>query len=98
MRIDLNSLSLNNVELEDGIENQDQLDSKLQDWFHAQPANTQSQVKNNRADLRELINLISVYSSLLTRSVRTVRLRTALCRTYQQQFPATLTQPETVPS
>jgi len=84
--------------LEAGIENQDQLASKLQDWFRAQQANTQSQVKINRADLRELINLTSVYSSLLTRSIRTVRLRTALCRTYQQQFPATLTQPETVPS
>jgi hypothetical protein len=84
--------------LEAGIEAQDQLANKLQDWFHAQPSNQQAQIKINPADLRELINLTRVYSSLLTSSIRTVRLRTALCRTYQQQFPTALPQSENVPS
>ena|ERR1051325_5115495 len=84
--------------LEAGIENQDQLTNKLQDWFHANPAKEQVEIKINTADLRELINLTRVYSSLLTRSIRTTRLRMALCRTYQQQFSTALPQPETTPS
>jgi len=84
--------------LEAGIENQDQLANKLQDWFRTQPASEPAAVKINPTELRELINLTRVYSSLLTRSIRTVRLRSALCRTYQQQFPTALAQPETVPS
>jgi len=84
--------------LEAGIENQDQLANKLQDWFRTQPAGDPATVKINSAELKELINLTRVYSSLLTRSMRTVRLRSALCSTYQQQFSAALAQPETVPS
>ena len=85
--------------LEAGIENQENLASKLQDWFRAQPAE-KSEVKINPADLKELINLTRVYSSLLTRSIRTTRLRLALCQTYQQQqfSNTTLPQPETTPS
>jgi len=85
--------------LEAGIENQENLANKLQDWFRAQPAE-KSEVKINPADLKELINLTRVYSSLLTRSIRTTRLRMALCQTYQQQqfSNTTLPQPETTPS
>ena len=86
--------------LEAGIENQENLTNKLQDWFRAQPAQEKSEVKINPADLKELINLTRVYSSLLTRSIRTTRLRMALCQTYQQQqfSNTTLPQPETTPS
>ena len=85
--------------LEAGIENQENLANKLQDWFRAQTVE-KSEVKINPADLKELINLTRVYSSLLTRSIRTTRLRMALCQTYkQQQFSnTTLPQPETTPS
>ena len=85
--------------LEAGIENQENLANKLQDWFRAQPAE-KSEVRINPADLKELINLTRVYSSLLTRSIRTTRLRMALCQTYQQQqfSNTTLPQPETTPS
>ena len=85
--------------LEAGIENQENLANKLQDWFRAQPAE-KSEVKINPADLKELANLTRVYSSLLTRSIRTTRLRMALCQTYQQQqfSTTTLPQPETTPS
>jgi len=85
--------------LEAGIENQENLTNKLQDWFRTQPVPEQTEVKINPVDLRELINLTRVYSSLLTKSIRTTRLRMALCRTYQQQFaPTALPQPETTPS
>jgi hypothetical protein len=84
--------------LEAGIENQDQLASKLQDWFRAQPASQPTQIKINRTDLRELVNLTRVYSALLTKSTRTVRLRSALCRTYQQQFSSTIAQTENASS
>ena len=86
--------------LEAGIENQENLANKLQDWFRTQPAKEKSEVKINPADLKELINLTRVYSSLLTRSIRTTRLRMALCQTYQQQqfSNTTLPQPETTPS
>jgi len=85
--------------LEAGIENQENLANKLQDWFRTQPAE-KSEVKINPADLKELVNLTRVYSSLLTRSIRTTRLRMALCQTYQQQqfSNTTLPQPETTPS
>jgi len=85
--------------LEAGIENQENLANKLQDWFRTQPAE-KSEVKINPADLKELVNLTRVYSSLLTRSIRTTRLRLALCQTYQQQqfSNTTLPQPETTPS
>ena len=86
--------------LEAGIENQENLTNQLRDWFRTQPGKEQARVKINPADLKELINLTRVYSSLLTRSIRTTRLRMALCRTYQQQqfSNATLPQPETTPS
>jgi len=86
--------------LEAGIENQENLTNQLRDWFRTQPGKEQAPVKINPADLKELINLTRVYSSLLTRSIRTTRLRMALCRTYQQQqfSNATLPQPETTPS
>ena len=86
--------------LETGIENQENLTNKLQDWFRTQPEQEKSEVKINPADLKELINLTRVYSSLLTRSIRTTRLRMALCQTYQQQqfSNTTLPQPETTPS
>jgi len=85
--------------LQAGIENQENLANKLQDWFRTQPTE-KSEVKINPADLKELINLTRVYSSLLTRSIRTTRLRMALCQTYQQQqfSNTTLPQPETTPS
>jgi len=85
--------------LEAGIKNQENLANKLQDWFRTQPAE-KSEVKINPADLKELVNLTRVYSSLLTRSIRTTRLRLALCQTYQQQqfSNTTLPQPETTPS
>jgi len=85
--------------LEAGIENQENLTNQLRDWFRTQPGKEQAPVINP-ADLKELINLTRVYSSLLTRSIRTTRLRMALCRTYQQQqfSNATLPQPETTPS
>ena len=88
------------VTLETGIENQENLTNKLQDWFRTQPAQEKSEIKINPAELKELINLTRVYSSLLTRSVRTTRLRMALCQTYQQQqfSNTTLPQPETTPS
>jgi len=86
--------------LEIGIENQENLVNKLQDWFRTQPAKEKPEVKINPTDLKELINLTRVYSSLLTRSIRTTRLRMALCQTYQQQqfSNTTLPQPETTPS
>ena len=86
--------------LEAGIENQENLINKLQDWFRTQPAQEKSEIKINPADLKELVNLTRVYSSLLTRSIRTTRLRMALCQTYQQQqfSNTTLPQPETTPS
>ena len=86
--------------LETGIENQENLVNQLQDWFRAQPAQEKSVIKIDAADLKELINLTRVYSSLLTRSIRTTRLRMALCQTYQQQqfSNTTLPQPETTPS
>jgi hypothetical protein len=83
------ALSSDDLEtLEAGIEVQDNLANKLQDWFHHQPSNRQISVTVNSSELRELINLTRVYSSLLTSCIRTARLRMALCRTYQQQFPA----------
>ena len=86
--------------LETGIENQENLTNKLQDWFRTQPAQKKAEIKINPADLKELVNLTRVYSSLLTRSIRTTRLRMALCQTYQQQqfSNTTLPQPETTPS
>ena len=93
------ALASDDVEaLEAGIENQENLTNKLQDWFRVKPA--EAQITINSSDLKELINLTRVYSSLLTRSIRTTRLRIALCRTYQQQqFSNTaLPQPETTPS
>jgi hypothetical protein len=67
---------------------QDGLAEKLQSWFRGKPSGHQLSVKVSPSDLRELVNLTKVYSSLLQKALRTTRLRAALCQTYRQHFPA----------
>ena len=67
---------------------QDGLVEKLQDWFRGQPSGQKPPIQVSPSDFRELVNLTKVYSSLLQRALRTIRLRAALCQTYRQNFPA----------
>lgn len=68
---------------------QEQLAGKLQDWFRGSPTGERPSITLNPGDFRELVNLTRVYSALLQRSLRSSRLRAALCQTYRQAFPAT---------
>ena len=82
------ALASNDIEeLETSTAAQENLVHKLQNWFRAQPGNRAS-FKVSPSDIRELVNLTKVYSSLLQRALRTARLRAALCHTYRQHFPA----------
>jgi hypothetical protein len=67
---------------------QESLVDKLQDWFRGQAAGQQSAIKVSASDVKALINLTRVYSSLLQRALRTTRLRASLCQTYKQNFPS----------
>ena len=67
---------------------QETLVDKLQDWFRVQKSDQEPTVKVSISDVRALINLTRVYSSLLQRSLRTTRLRASLCQTYRQNFPS----------
>jgi hypothetical protein len=66
---------------------QESLVDKLQDWFRGQNSE-QPAIKVSASDVRALINLTRVYSSLLQRTLRTTRLRASLCQTYRQNFPS----------
>jgi hypothetical protein len=66
---------------------QESLVDKLQDWFRGQNS-VQPAMKVSASDVRALINLTRVYSSLLQRALRTTRLRASLCQTYKQNFPS----------
>jgi hypothetical protein len=68
---------------------QEQLAEKLQDWFRGLPSGERPSITISPGDFRELVNLTRVYSALLQRSLRSSRLRAALCETYRQAFPAT---------
>ena len=67
---------------------QETLVDKLQDWFRVQKSDQEPTVKVSISDVRALINLTRVYSSLLQRSLRTTGLRASLCQTYRQNFPS----------
>jgi hypothetical protein len=67
---------------------QESLVDKLQDWFRVQKSDQVPAVKVSASDVRALINLTRVYSSLLQRALRTTRLRASLCQTYRQNFPS----------
>jgi hypothetical protein len=67
---------------------QETLVDKLQDWFRVQKQDQGSAIKVSSSDVRALINLTRVYSSLLQRALRTTRLRASLCQTYKQNFPS----------
>ena len=67
---------------------QESLVDKLQDWFRGQVSGQQPAIKVSSSDVRALINLTRVYSSLLQRALRTTRLRASLCQTYRQNFPS----------
>lgn len=75
---------------------QEQLAEKLQDWFRGSPSGERPSIAISPGDFRELVNLTKVYSALLQRSLRSSRLRAALCQTYRQAFPAT--KDDTVPA
>jgi len=82
------ALASNNVaELESSTNAQDSLIETLQAWSPRRPSGQQPSIKVSHSDFREPVNLTRVYSSLLQRALRTSRLRAALCRTYQQNFP-----------
>ena len=68
---------------------QEQLAEKLQDWFRGSPSGERPSITISPGEFRELVNLTRVYSALLQRSLRSSRLRAALCETYRQAFPAT---------
>lgn len=68
---------------------QEQLAEKLQDWFRGSPSCERPSITISPGEFRELLNLTRVYSALLQRSLRSSRLRAALCETYRQAFPAT---------
>jgi hypothetical protein len=85
----ISALATNDItELETATAAQDSLIDKLKTWFNGRPSDQQTSIKVSPSDLRELANLTQVYSSLLQRSLRTTRLRAALCQTYKQNFPA----------
>ena len=65
---------------------QENLVDKLQDWFRRQASGERPATKVSASDVRALINLTKVYSSLLQRALRTTRLRASLCQTYRQNF------------
>ncbi len=67
---------------------QESLVDKLQDWFRVQKTDQEPTIKVSASDVRALINLTRVYSSLLQRALRTTRLRASLCQTYKQNFPS----------
>lgn len=67
---------------------QETLVDKLQDWFRVQKQDQEPAVKVSVSDVKALINLTRVYSSLLQRALRTTRLRASLCQTYRQNFPS----------
>lgn len=67
---------------------QESLVDKLQDWFRGQNSDQQPTIRVSTSDVRALINLTRVYSSLLQRALRTTRLRASLCQTYRQNFPS----------
>jgi hypothetical protein len=82
------ALAANDIaELETATAAQDSLIDKLKNWFRTKPSDQQPSIKVSPSDLRELANLTQVYSSLLQRSLRTTRLRAALCQTYKQTLP-----------
>lgn len=84
----ISALAANDIsELETATAAQDSLIDKLKTWFHGQPSDQQASIKVSPSDLRELADLTQVYSSLLQRSLRTTRLRAALCQTYKQTLP-----------
>jgi HPt (histidine-containing phosphotransfer) domain-containing protein len=67
---------------------QETLVDKLQDWFRTQKQDQETAIRVSASDVRALINLTRVYSSLLQRALRTTRLRASLCQTYRQNFPS----------
>ena len=66
---------------------QESLVDRLQDWFRGQKSQ-QAATKVSASDVKALITLTRVYSSLLQRAMRTARLRASLCQTYRQNFPS----------
>ena len=79
------ALTTNDLQaLKTSIENQERLANKLQSLFQEIPVSQRS--PSIPQDVLELIHVTRVYSALLQRSMRTVSLRAALCRTYKQHF------------
>ena len=86
------ALACNDLQtLEAGIAAQEQLAEQFQNWFRGIPPprsdHEEATIRINTGEFRKLVNLTRVYSALLQRSMRSVRLRMALCRTYQQIIP-----------
>ena len=78
--------------LEAGISNQERLAEVLRQNLPGGTRLPDSDVQSaatrmDAAELGELANLTRLYSALLQRSMRSVRLRMALCRTYRQMLP-----------
>jgi hypothetical protein len=78
----------NVVALEAAIATQETLADKLQAFLNSRPP-----VSPVPIEARELISVTRVYSALLKRAMRSVRLRSSLCRTYKQNFPTTSGEP-----
>jgi hypothetical protein len=74
--------------IETSTEIQESLVGKLQDRFRGDASEQRPAIKVSASDVKALANLTRIYSSLLQRALRTVRLRASLCRTYKQSFPS----------
>ena len=70
------------------VETSTAVQESLVDWFRGQASGQQLAIKVSASDVKALINLTRVYSSLLQRALRTTRLRASLCQTYKQNFPS----------
>lgn len=74
--------------IESSTETQQSLIDKLQDGLRRLTSGERPATKVSVSDFKALVNLTRVYSSLLQRALRTVRLRASLCQTYRQNFPS----------
>jgi len=83
------ALASDNVRaLETSTAVQEHLVKQLQESFRGQPSGQPPSTRIPSSDLKVLVDLTRVYSSLLQRALRTARLRWSLCQTYKQNFPS----------
>lgn len=83
------ALTANNIaDLESSTAVQEDLVEKLDARFRGKRFGQPSSIRVSPSDLKYLVKLTRIYSSLLQRALRTTRLRAALCQTYRQNFPA----------